>query len=94
MLAVVVCVPPVANSKFRSRATGIPERSGFGIIVSGTTLRSGFAGVRTMRNSRNFPTTGSGLLPASAWESERSASGLLPFACWARLTIETLDPTA
>src|ERR1043166_2786365 len=80
------------NSKVRSRVTGILERSGFGISVSGTWLTSGLDGLRTIRNSRNFPTQGSADLPPSASESVRSLEGLVPLWCSQRFTIQTLLP--
>src|ERR1041384_5729630 len=80
------------NSKVRERVTGMLERSGFGISVSGTWLTSGFAGSRTIRNSRNFPTHGSADLPPSASERVRSLEGLVPLWCSQRFTIQTLLP--
>src|SRR5712671_6272838 len=94
VLPVVVCDPPLPHSKVRVRATGRALKSGFGIIVAGTWLTSGLAGVRTMRNSRNLPTTGSLELPASASLIDRSLSGFFPFVCCVRFTHQTFDPTA
>src|SRR3954469_10914729 len=54
------------NSNTRVRASGIADRSGFGISVAGTWLTSGLAGLRTTRNSRNLPTQGSGEVPRGA----------------------------
>jgi len=53
------CEAPLPKVKVRCLATGMLERSGFGISTLGTWLTSGVAGFRTMRNSRNFPTQGS-----------------------------------
>src|SRR5690349_10677454 len=64
--SLVSCDAPLPNRNVRWRAIGIFDRSGFGIIVAGTWLWSGCAGSRTMRNSRNLPTHGSGELPESA----------------------------
>ena len=73
--------PDLSNSKVRWRATGIFERSGFGINVTGVdpnfVLLSGpFAGM--IRNSKNLPTHGSLLFPLRASERVRSALGPLP----------------
>src|SRR3954465_4962467 len=63
--SLVVWAAPRLNSNTRVRASGIADRSGFGISVAGTWLTSGFAGLRTTRNSRNLPTQGSVDAPGS-----------------------------
>src|SRR3954465_10119145 len=88
----VFWLPPAPNSNTRSRTTGIFERSGFGIIVLGTLLRSGVAGLRTTRNSRNRPTHGSSDVPESASARDRSFAGFFPSECSHRLTMWTVWP--
>src|SRR5689334_15039725 len=63
------------KTNVRVLATGMADRSGFGTSTAGTWLMSGWAGSRTMRNSRNFPTHGSLELPESAWDSDRVDEG-------------------
>src|SRR5256886_10710022 len=89
----VVWLAPSPNLNVRVRATGIADRSGFGIMTAGTWLTSGWAGSRTMRNSRNFPTQGSLELPLSAADSDRVDDGGLPSSCASRFTIDTVCPT-
>src|SRR5471030_497321 len=72
-------LPPSLNAKVRCRATGIFDRSGFGISVAGTLLGSLPAFIGITRNSRNSPTQGSLDLPAMAWATERSRLGPAPF---------------
>ena len=67
---------PLPKTNVRSRATGMFDRSGFGISVDGTWLWSDVAGLRTIRNSRNLPTHGSDDFPPNASESVRSLAGL------------------
>src|SRR6476646_6673327 len=87
------CDAPLLNSKTLVRATGIFDRSGFGIRTLGTLLLSGSFGFRTTRNSRNLPTQGSLDLPASASAMDRSAEGFLPSWCSHRFTNQHLSPT-
>src|ERR1700730_1727371 len=68
-------LPPSPNTKVRCRATGIFDRSGFGISVEGTLLGSVLAFIGITRNSRNSPTQGSLDLPERAWATERSRPG-------------------
>src|SRR5215471_5872968 len=83
---------PLPNSNVRSLTTGMLERSGLGISVAGTWLRSGLAGFEVMRNSRIFPMQGSEDLPARASDKERSLEGFLPSWCSQRFVNQTLSP--
>src|SRR2546426_1731397 len=91
--SLVVWVAPSPNRNVRVRATGMADRSGFGIRVAGTWLGSvPPVGPRTIRNSRNLPTHGSLELPDSAADSERVCDGIVPSSCASRFTIDTVCP--
>ena len=90
--SLLVCLAPSPELEDPRRAppgSSTDPGSGSGRRAPGS--RRAAAGLRTMRNSRNRPTQGSGDLPDSASASVRSFAGLLPSWCSARFTIQTLS---
>src|SRR5258707_3062179 len=86
--SLVVCLAPSPNTNVRVRATGMADRSGFGIMTAGTWLLSGWAGSRTRGNSKNLATQRSVEVAISAGGSDNVDDRIVACSCVSKIIID------